>query len=225
MKQIILIEDWTGEAGISASLGVPVYSALSIHATVLPAMILSDGLLGQMMEPVEFGDIKPVIPCKPWATTGRKGRDRNVVNSLYLDPNKLEEHNWHLQAKYRKMEEEIRFDTFNLDDAQLIIVAYGISARIARTAIEMARADGIAAGLLRPITLFPFPTGAIGQAAEKAQAFLSLELSAGQMVEDVRLAVNGKRPVHFYGRTGGIIPTPQEVYEEIKKVAGEEVAK
>lgn len=190
-----------------------------------PVMVLGDGVLGQMMEPVEFGDIKPVIPCKPWATTGRKGRDRNVVNSLYLDPNKLEEHNWHLQAKYRKMEEEIRFDTFNLDDAQLIIVAYGISARIARTAIEMARADGIAAGLLRPITLFPFPTGAIGQAAEKAQAFLSLELSAGQMVEDVRLAVNGKRPVHFYGRTGGIIPTPQEVYEEIKKVAGEEVAK
>ncbi|NLP17588.1 MAG: 3-methyl-2-oxobutanoate dehydrogenase subunit VorB [Firmicutes bacterium] len=191
-----------------------------------PVMILGDGVLGQMMEPVEFGDIKPEIPSKPWATTGRKGRDRNVVNSLYLDPNKLEEHNWHLQAKYRKIEEEeIRFDTFNLDDAQLIIVAYGISARIARTAIEMARADGIAAGLLRPITLFPFPTGAIAQAAEKARAFLSLELSAGQMVEDVRLAVNGKRPVHFYGRTGGIIPTPQEVYGEIKKIAGEEVAK
>ncbi len=191
-----------------------------------PVMVLGDGVLGQMMEPVEFGDIKPTIPSKPWATTGRKGRDRNVINSLYLDPNKLEEHNWHLQAKYRRIEEEeVRCDTYNLDDAQLIIVAYGISARIARTAIEMARADGIAAGLLRPITLFPFPIEAIARAAEKARVFLSLELSAGQMVEDVRLAVNGKRPVHFYGRTGGIIPTPQEVYEEIKKLAGKEVAK
>ncbi|NLJ33665.1 MAG: 3-methyl-2-oxobutanoate dehydrogenase subunit VorB [Firmicutes bacterium] len=191
-----------------------------------PVMVLGDGTLGQMMEPVEFGDIKAEIPSKPWATTGRKGRARNVINSLYLDPNKLEEHNWHLQAKYRRIEgAEVRYDSFNLADAQLVVVAYGISARIARTAIEMARADGIAAGLLRPITLFPFPTGAIAQAAEKAAAFLSLELSAGQMVEDVRLAVNGRRPVHFYGRTGGIIPTPQEVYEEIKKLAGEEVAK
>jgi 2-oxoglutarate ferredoxin oxidoreductase subunit alpha len=191
-----------------------------------PVMLLGDGVLGQMMEPVEFADIKPEVTSKPWATTGRKGRDRNVINSLYLDPHKLEEHNWHLQAKYDQIKEkEIRFDAFNLEDAKFVIVAYGISARIARTAIEMARADGIAAGLLRPITLFPFPTAAIARAAERAQVFLSLELSMGQMVEDVRLAVNGRRPVHFYGRTGGILPTPQEVYEEIRKLAGEEVAK
>jgi 2-oxoglutarate ferredoxin oxidoreductase subunit alpha len=189
-------------------------------------MILGDGVLGQMMEPVAFSEAKPQAVDKPWATTGRRGREKNIVNSLYLDPAQLEEHNRHLQAKYQRMKEaEVRFDTYCMEDARLVIVAYGISARIARTAIEMARADGIAAGLLRPITLFPFPEDAISQVAQGTEAFLALEMSAGQMVEDVRLAVNGRKPVYFYGRTGGIVPTPQEVYLEIKRLAGEEVAK
>ena len=137
----------------------------------------------------------------------------------------MEEHNRHLQEKYKQIaENEVRYDSYRSEDAEVLVVAYGITARIARTAVEMARADGLAAGLLRPITLFPFPADAIAQAAEGAEALLTVELSAGQMVEDVRLAVNGKKPVYFYGRTGGMMPTPEEVYREILKVAGKEVA-
>ena len=190
-----------------------------------PVMILGDGVLGQMMEPVEFKAVEPANIPKPWATTGRKGREKNIVNSLYLDPSRLEEHNRHLQEKYKQIaENEVRYDSYRSEDAEVLVVAYGITARIARTAVEMARADGLAAGLLRPITLFPFPADAIAQAAEGAEALLTVELSAGQMVEDVRLAVNGKKPVYFYGRTGGMMPTPEEVYREILKVDGKEVA-
>lgn len=191
-----------------------------------PVMILGDGILGQMMEPVEFKKIQPRVFPKPWATTGRKGRGKNVINSLRLDPAKLEKHNLWLAEKYRTIAaNETRYDTYCLEDAQLVVVAFGTTARVARSAVDMAREDGIAAGLFRPVTLFPFPTTALAQVAERVGMLLTVEMSTGQMVEDVRLAVNGKVPVHFYGRTGGIVPTPQEVYEQIRKYACEEVAK
>ncbi len=177
-----------------------------------PVLILGDGLLGQMMEPVQLPDRSPRTVEKPWATTGRRGRGKNLINSLILDPETLEQHIWHLQDKYRAMEErETRFEAYGLEDARIVVVAYGIAARVARSAVDLARKGGIAAGLLRPITLFPFPQRELQRLAGKVETFLAVEMSAGQMVEDVRLAVNGKVPVHFYGRAGGVVPHPQEL--------------
>jgi 2-oxoglutarate ferredoxin oxidoreductase subunit alpha len=176
------------------------------------------------MEPVEFKD--PVdpdkLPKKEWATDGAKGRKPNVINSLALEPQDLEDHNMKLKAKYDKMkEEEVRYEELYTDDADIIIVAYGTTARIASSAIEMARKDGYKVGMIRPITLFPFPTEIINKTADKVDSFLAVEMSTGQMVEDVRLAVNGKKPVHFYGRTGGVVPSPEEIVAEIEKIGGE----
>lgn len=185
-----------------------------------PVMILGDGALGQMMEPVAFGEREAKTVDKPWATTGLKGRSEpNVISSLHIQAPALEKHNIHLQAKYKTIaENETRWEELHTDDAELVLVAYGITSRIAQSAMEQARAQGMKVGLFRPITAWPFPYAPLGALAAKAKAFLAVELSAGQMVEDVRLAANGACPVHFYGRTGGMICSPKEIYGQITKI-------
>lgn len=190
-----------------------------------PAMILSDGVIGQMMEKVVLPPIKPrrteeeILRECPWATTGRsKGRKPNVITSLELKSEVMEQRNLHLQEKYRKIREnEVRYETKFMDDAEYMIVAFGSAARIAEKAIEMARAEGIKVGLFRPITLWPFPTNEIAAAAAKVKGILVAEINAGQMVDDVRLAVNGKVPVEHYGRLGGIVPEPEEMVKVLKE--------
>lgn len=180
-----------------------------------PAMILADGALGQMMEKVDFRNYNPAehTPAKPWATTGKpKNRERNYITSLHIQPEKMERINLNLQEKYKKITEtEVRYEEVHTEDAEYLIVAYGLAARIAHRAVELARADGIRAGLLRPITLYPFPYEPIRQLAERVEGVLVVEMNSGQMVEDVRLGVEGRAPVSFYGRMGGIIPSPDEV--------------
>lgn len=188
-----------------------------------PVMILSDGALGQMMEKVEFREYDPKdhIPAKPWATIGKtKDRERNYITSLHIQPEKMEEINLHLQRKYKTITEtEVRFETVHTDDAEYLIVAYGLVARIAHRAAELAREQGIHVGVLRPQTLFPFPTNPLRELAERVSGMLVVEMNAGQMVEDVRLAVEGRVPVEFYGRMGGVIPSPEEVVSALKKLA------
>jgi len=191
----------------------------------MPTMVLSDGMLGQMMEPVMLPDpIGDELPEKPWAACGHgNSRDHNVVNSLYIQPHDLEDL---VVERYKKYDEikrkEQRAEEYLTDDAEIVVVAYGASSRVSRSAVNKAREEGIKAGLIRPITLWPFPDDAIGRAADskKTRKFLTVEMSMGQMVEDVRLAVNGRKPVEFYGRTGGVIPTPKEVYDQIVKLNG-----
>lgn len=188
-----------------------------------PAMILADGMIGQMMEPVTLPPERDpsTLPAKPWATTGtRMAREHNVVNSLYLSPEELEQTNRDRFERYARIREgEQRQEMLLTDDATIVVVAFGASSRIARTAVREARARGIKAGMIRPITLWPFPERAINQALDGgARAFLSVELNMGQMVEDVRLAVNGRAPVSFYGRTGGVLPTPEEVLDQIVRL-------
>jgi len=188
----------------------------------MPAMILSDGLLGQMMEPVIMSDAKTNMPEKPWAVSGHKGkRKHNVVNSLYIEPKNLDAVVRERFVRYGKIQEtEQRCEEYLTEDAEIVLVAYGASARICRSAVDMARKEGIKVGLIRPITLWPYPSNAILSAAEKAKAFLCVEMSMGQMVDDVRLVVNGKKRVEFFGLTGGLVPTPAEVLGEIKKMKG-----
>ncbi|MBD3867230.1 MAG: 3-methyl-2-oxobutanoate dehydrogenase subunit VorB [Acidobacteria bacterium] len=189
-----------------------------------PVMILGDGLIGQMMEPVEFHkDRKPIKELKEkiWAATGYDGtRPRAIINSLFLDPATLEKHNHKLQAKYAEMtRDEIRYETYGTDkDYDILIVAYGTVARVCSTAMEDLEADGIKAAMIRPISLFPFPYEAIRKAADKADAVLVVELSAGQMIEDVRLALEGNKPIHFHGRMGGMLASPEEVMEKVKEI-------
>jgi 2-oxoglutarate ferredoxin oxidoreductase subunit alpha len=187
-----------------------------------PVMILGDGLIGQMMEPVEFHEgrqpIKELEP-KTWATTGCDGsRPTNVINSLFLDPEELEQHNIRLKAKYDRMvEDEVRYASYGADqDYDVLIVAYGTVARVCTTAIEELQEEGIRVALVRPITLFPFPYEAIREAALKASAVLVVELSTGQMIEDVQLALARSRPVHFHSRLGGILVSPDEVVAKVK---------
>lgn len=186
-----------------------------------PALILSDGVIGQMMEKVELKEPVPRTDYfdESWVINGKKpGRERNVITSLDLDPYKEEKHNLRLQAKYQKIKEkEVRFEEIMVEDAEYIIVAYGSSARISQKAIKLAREKGIKAGLLRPITLFPFPEVRISELADIVKGFLSVEMSAGQMVEDVRLAVNGRKPVQHFGRYGGVIPSPDEVLKALEE--------
>lgn len=187
-----------------------------------PVMILGDGLIGQMMEPVEFKrSLNPAdLPEKAWATTGARGRGPNIVNSLYLKGEELEQHNWDLARKYREMEREIRFETYEAEeDLDVLIVAYGTVARIARTSIDALRARGLRVGLFRPVTLFPFPTAALREAAGRAQKVLVAELSTGQMLEDVRAAIAGTRPVEFFGRVGGMVMSAEELAEQTEKLA------
>ena len=191
-----------------------------------PAMILSDGAIGQMMEKVVLPPFKPrrteeeIAKECPWATTGRiGGRKPNIITSLELRSEEMEQNNLRIQAKYRVIEEkEVRFEEYKTDDAEYLIVAFGSAARIAKKVIAIAREQGIKVGLLRPITLWPFPYGKIAELGKKVKGILSLEINAGQMVEDIRLAVECKVPVQWYGRLGGIIPEPEEVVEEIKKM-------
>lgn len=190
-----------------------------------PTMILTDGAIGQMMEKLYLPQQRPRFTEYPdWATTGTKpGRERNYITSLNLLPNQHEIVNQRLQAKYRRMEEEeVRYETINCEDAEYIIVAFGIIARIAQKTMEVLRAQGHKVGLFRPISLFPFPTKQIEALAEdsKVKGFISVELSAGQMIEDVRLAVEGRKPVKFFGRLGGMVPTPEEIGEAIVKNFG-----
>ena len=191
----------------------------------MPAMVLSDGMLGQMMEPVELPEPKEVDnDSKEWAACGHKNqRKHNVVNSLYIDPATLEGLVKKRFERYAKVQaEEQMAEEYLVDDADIVLVAYGASARVSRSAVDMARKNGIKAGLIRPITLWPFPVDAIAKAAEHVPKFLTVEMSMGQMVDDVRLAVKCARPVEFYGRTGGMIPTPIEVYNKIVEMNGGE---
>lgn len=186
-----------------------------------PVMILGDGYLGQMMEPVAFPEARPPRPAPSWATTGSGDGPVRLINSIYLEPDALEAHNRHLQEKYRRMRAEVRVEAYRMDDAEIAVAAYGIAARIARSAVDRARARGHRAGLLRPISVYPFPTEAFAEAAGRVRIFLAVELSAGEMVEDVRLAVEGRTPVRFYGRLGGAVPTPPELQEQIERALQE----
>ncbi len=192
-----------------------------------PVMILGDGLIGQMMEPVEFPDALKAKPSNKddWATNGmatRSRNQRNLVKTLYLDPEELNAHNLMLRAKYEQMEkEEVRYEAYNVDeDYKLLIVSYGTMSRVCRTAIDNLKDQGIEIGMIRPQTLFPFPKTAIYDAAGKksCRAALCVEMCMGQMVEDVERSVSGQRPVHWYGKCGGEVPTPEEVIEEVRKL-------
>ena len=184
-----------------------------------PAMILSDAIIGQMLEPVTIPDkVETDIPPKPWATTGAKGRKPNIITSLFIAPSDLEKANLNIQAKYAAATcNEVRCQEFATDDAEVVLVAYGCTARICRTTMQIAREKGLKVGLLRPITLFPFPSRRLRELAIEGKRFLTVELSAGQMVEDVRLAVNGTSEVEFYGRMGGMVPTPDEILEVLSR--------
>lgn len=185
-----------------------------------PVMILSDGILGQVMEPFyQTPYIRPDLPEKTWALTGCKGRKPNVVKSLHMGEGELEHKNNLLQEKYNKMKEkETKYMAADTEDAELIVVAFGIAARIAFSAVKRLRKEGVKAGFFRPVTLFPFPGEALHALSGNGRKFLTIELNAGQMVEDVRLSVNGRSEVYFYGRPGGAIVTPEEVQEKIKQL-------
>jgi 2-oxoglutarate ferredoxin oxidoreductase subunit alpha len=188
-----------------------------------PTLLVGDGLIGQMMEPVTFPEARTELPEKSWATTGKPAsRERNVINSLDLSPEGLERHVAKLFDKYARMErEEPRFERFQLDDnPPVCLCAYGTMARIAKSAVQQLRAEGIRVGLLRPITLWPFPTSAFLEQAETTERFICVELSCGQMVEDVRRALAGRRPVDFWGRTGGVVPSVEEIADEVRRLCG-----
>jgi 2-oxoglutarate ferredoxin oxidoreductase subunit alpha len=189
----------------------------------MPSMILADGTLGQMMEPVslDLGEVKKYD--KPWATTGTNNHEgRNVVNSLSLSPAQLEEWNLGRYERYAVIEkEEVLFEEFMMDDAEICIVAFGISARVSKNAVNLARKEGIKVGMIRPITLWPFPNKVLKEASKTVKGFISVELSMGQMIEDVRLAIDCSRPVKLCNRTGGMIVSPEQVLESIKELAKE----
>jgi 2-oxoglutarate ferredoxin oxidoreductase subunit alpha len=194
-----------------------------------PAMILADGALGQMMEKVELSDFKPRWTSEEiesisgnWASMGKPAsRKKNIVTSLELDSARMEENNRRFQEKYRKMEEnEVRYEAIQCDDAEFVLVAFGTSSRVCQKSVELARSKGLKVGLLRPITLFPFPKTAIKELARKVKGFMSVEMNAGQMVEDIKLSVyeaGSNARVNYFGRMGGIIPTPEEVVEALEE--------
>lgn len=185
-----------------------------------PVLMLTDGALGQMMEKVELPEQEErTFEDLGWTHIGRKkDRDSNVITSLYLKPDKMEQVNIHLQKKYQTItENEIRYEEINCEDAEYVFVAFGLVARICQKAAELARAKGYKVGVIRPITLFPFPYEAIKKRAEKVKGILDVEMNAGQMIEDVKLAVEGKVPVEFHGRMGGIVPSPEEIFEAFEK--------
>ena len=192
-----------------------------------PVIVMGDGLIGQMMEPVDMDKAKAYkpaedLPGKPWAADGHvatKERPRSVINSLYIDPFALEKHNLKLQAKYDLMKEkECRWQEENIEDAEIVLIAYGTTSRIARSAMRKCRDKGIKVGLLRPITVWPFPENALRATLATAQHYLCIEMSTGQMIEDVRLSIDGKKPVSFFGRTGGVVPSVEEMVDEITKI-------
>ena len=218
-------------------LHLVVYAPSSIQETVnltgkafdvgdkyrVPVMLLADGALGQMMEPVDFSGIEDKVPPeKPWAACGHEGkRKKNIINSLYIQPDELERVVIERFKRYKQIEDnETMYEEYLTDDADVVLVAFGIAARICRSAVNAARAQGIKAGLFRPITLWPYPKKPLRALADKADKFLVCELNMGQMVDDVRLATECKKPVYFYGRTGGMMPTPEEVLAEIIRLEG-----
>ena len=202
-----------------ASLTVKGFNLADKYSMI--AMILADGTIGQMMEPISFEDVEVEHYDKPWALTGTEcKRKHNIVNSLYLQPDVLEKKNFERYEKYKAVEEnEALYESYMMDDAELCVVAFGIAARVAKNAVVAARAEGIKAGLIRPITLWPFPKQALSQAADQEKSFLSVELSMGQMVEDIQLATGCRRPVSLCNRVGGMIPSPDQVLESIRKAA------
>ncbi|MBN2541960.1 3-methyl-2-oxobutanoate dehydrogenase subunit VorB [bacterium] len=198
---------------------------LTIHAFDVadkyrnPVYVFTDGFIGQMMEPVEFPKARELNIKKDWALLGNRETRDNLVNSIYLDPHELEDHEIHLQEKYREMEEnEVMFEEYKLDDAELVTMGFGIVSRILKTTVDKARKKGMKVGLLRPITLFPFPKKQIKDVAEKAKSFLVVELNNGQMVEDVKASIFYSKPVHFYGRMGGVVPSVNELLDKLEEI-------
>jgi pyruvate/2-oxoacid:ferredoxin oxidoreductase alpha subunit len=184
-----------------------------------PVYILADGYTGQMMEPVEFDQPRMEQTRHDWALYGDKESKKNLISSIFLDPEELEAHNQKLQRKYAEIEaNELRFEEFMLDDAEYVLIGYGIVSRILKTVVEDLRRAGYKFGLLRPITLFPFPKQKINELGDQAKKFLVVEMSNGQMVEDVRLALNGKKSAEFYGRMGGVVPTAGEILDRAKQL-------
>ena len=182
-------------------------------------------MIGQMMEPVEFKEPKKrELPAKDWATNGTGGKRKpNIINSLFLQPEDLEKHNEHLQAKYAEItENEIKVEVYNVEDADVVIAAYGTTSRIVKTAIAEMEKEGLKVGLIRPITLWPYPFDAFKQINDKCKGILTVEMNTGQMIDDVKIAVEGKYPVSFYGRTGGMIPTPEAIIGKVKEIIGGE---
>ncbi|MDO5712866.1 MAG: 3-methyl-2-oxobutanoate dehydrogenase subunit VorB [Tissierellia bacterium] len=186
-----------------------------------PVLICGDGMLGQMMEPVEFHDhSKRELPEKLWAATGTKGKRKpNIINSLYLSPDELEAHNKHLIEKYKTIaENEVRVEEIHLDDADIVLSAYGTTSRICKSAMEALRKEGIKVGMIRPISIWPYPYHSFEQLPERIKDVLVVEMNQGQMVDDVKIGVAGKQNVHFYGRQGGMIPSTEEVIEKVKEI-------
>jgi 2-oxoisovalerate ferredoxin oxidoreductase alpha subunit len=189
-----------------------------------PAVVLADGFIGQMMEPIDIEETEIPVIDKPWAVKGTPETQNNLICSIFLEPDDLEKHIRHLEAKYdvaQKLEQ--RYETYLADDAEILFVGYGIVSRVLRSVIDMARAQGIRAGLFRPITLWPFASEALARHAAKTQRVLTVEMSTGMLVEDVKLAVNGKVPVELYSRVGGNVPSVEEVHTELLRYVGAEV--
>lgn len=227
------------KGGAHGDFHMPVYAPSSIQEMVdliteafdvadqyrTPVMIMGDGMLGQMMEPVEFrpSTSTRVLPEKTWAANGRNGRaQHNVINSLFLKSEELEMHNDHLGRKYDEItKNEVKYELMNTEDADLIMVAYGTTARICKNTIKLAKEKGINLGLIRPITLWPYPQEAFDLTIGNTKhGYLAVEMSKGQMVEDVRLSVEGRKPVHFYGRSGGMVPSPEEILDKAMEIVG-----
>ncbi|QZY55594.1 3-methyl-2-oxobutanoate dehydrogenase subunit VorB [Crassaminicella profunda] len=190
-----------------------------------PVVISGDGMIGQMMEPIEFKEPKKRdLSPKDWATDGTKGeREPNIINSLALDPAELEKHNIRLQEKYDLMEKnEVRYEAYNMENAEVVIVAYGTTSRVVKNAIAALKEEGINVGLIRPITLWPYPMKAFDQIPHTTKALLCVEMSMGQMIDDVKIANKGRLPVHFYGRSGGMVPAPDEIVGKVKEILGGE---
>lgn len=188
-----------------------------------PVMVLGDGMIGQMMEPVEFREPrKRELPPKDWATDGTEGkRNPNIISSLFLDPAELEKHNFKLDKKYKDMEEnEVRYEMYMVEDAEIVIVAYGTTSRITRNVVDALRNENIKVGLIRPITIWPFPNKAFKEIPSSTKAILTVEMSMGQMIDDVKIANEGTLPVHFYGRAGGMIPTPDSIIAKVREIMG-----
>lgn len=227
------------KGGAHGDFNMPVYAPASIQEMVdlvqeafdvadvyrTPCMVMGDGMLGQMMEPVEFKESsKRELPEKTWAANGLKGRtEHNVINSLFLKPEELENHNIKLQNKYAEIKKnEVKYELYNCEEeVDLIMVAYGTTSRICKNVVQMAKNEGIKVGLIRPITLWPFPVEAFDKTVNLTKnGYLSVEMSCGQMVEDVRLSVEGRKPVDFYGRSGGMVPHPNDILNKVKEIAG-----
>lgn len=214
-KQIVLAPATVQEA---IDLTTLAFDLADKYRTI--ATVLLDGNIGQLMEPAELPPMQPVRATPPdWAVTGAKGRPKNVISSIHILPEDLEQFNRKLQAKLAAIKaNEVRYKEYMLDGAELIVVAFGTSGRVAQSAVKMARQQGIPVGLLRPITLWPFPEERLSQLADEARGFLVVEMSAGQMLDDVKISVAGQCPVEFYGRMGGVVPLPDEVLAAIAKL-------